>query len=210
MSVAGQWQTIGSELPDEWVSCELRLELPDREAADRAAAALAPASPYRAAPTILRFFVARDGSAIGPDNVARLLRRVHRGTLSLAGSRAAARPAPREEVSLVESWDAAVAGVPDDWSDLYAEVEFTSTDYIDRGAVLCIQMNPRRDGKRPAFRFRCAKNAGYGVAPEMARRCFERCDEERIRGSVKILHVLSGTHLVATQGPVWLLDGLTI
>ena len=44
----------------------------------------------------------------------------------------------------------------------------------------------------------------------MARRCLERCDEEDIRGSVAILRVLSDTHLVGTQGPVWILDGQTI
>jgi hypothetical protein len=76
--------------------------------------------------------------------------------------------------------------------------------------VLCIQMNPRRDGKHAAFRFRTARKAGYGVAPEMARRCLERCDGESIRGSVTILRALSDTSLVATQGPVWLLAGKTI
>ena len=44
----------------------------------------------------------------------------------------------------------------------------------------------------------------------MARRCFERCDEEAIRGSIAILRVLSDTHLAATQGPVWILDGQTV
>ena len=41
----------------------------------------------------------------------------------------------------------------------------------------------------------------------MARRCFERCDAEDIRGSVRLLRALSDTKLVATQGPVWLLEG---
>jgi hypothetical protein len=44
----------------------------------------------------------------------------------------------------------------------------------------------------------------------MARRCFERCDEADIRGSIKLMQVLSDTHLVSTQGPVWILDGQTI
>jgi hypothetical protein len=44
----------------------------------------------------------------------------------------------------------------------------------------------------------------------MARRCLERCDAEEIRGSVEVLRVLSDTHLVATQGPVWQLNGQTI
>jgi hypothetical protein len=100
--------------------------------------------------------------------------------------------------------------LPADWSDLVAEVRLDSTDYVEHAAVLCIQMNPRRVGERAAFRFRAAHHAGYGVSPEMARRCLERCDASNIRGSVAILRALSDTDLVGTQGPVWILDGQTI
>ena len=192
----------------------VQLEIRDPEAVPRAAALLGPAGPYRAAVTVLHFNAARDGSAQGPDGIARLLRRVDDahigGTLTALGSeRAAARP-ERAITSLVESWDEALAGVPADWSDLVGEVQLLSSDYIERAAVLCIQMNPRRVGDRAAFRFRAARRAGYGVAPQMARRCFERCDEEAIRGSIAVLRVLSDTHLEATQGPVWILDGQTV
>jgi len=71
-------------------------------------------------------------------------------------------------------------------------------------------MNPRRDGDRAAMRFRAAHTAGYGAAPGMVRRCFERCDSESICGSVHVLRALSDSHLVATQGPVWLLEGKTV
>jgi hypothetical protein len=158
----------------------------------------------------LQFSVARDGSALGPDGVAKLLSRIPRGTLSLSNSEEAAKPVEREVTSLADSWDTALAGLPSDWSDVYAEVEFTSSDYIEPAAVLCIQMNPRRDGTRAAFNFRAARLAGYGVAPGMARRCFERCDEQGMTGSVSVLRVLSDTHLVATQGPVWLSGGKTL
>jgi len=191
-----------------------QLEIRDPEAVPRAAALLGPAGPYRVALTVLRFNSARDGSAQGPDGIARLLRRLDNarisGTLTALGSEKAAARAERAITSLVESWDAALAGVPADWSDLVAELRLLSSDYIERAAVLCIQMNPRRDGDRTAFRFRAARRAGYGVAPQMARRCFERCDEEAIRGSIAILRVLSDTHLAATQGPVWILDGQTV
>jgi len=113
-------------------------------------------------------------------------------------------------VSLVESWDTALAGLPADWSDLLCELTLDSTDYIERAAVLCIQINPRREGSRAAMRFRCARVAGYGVAPGMARRCFERCEAEEISGSVTVLRALSDTKLVATQGPVWQLAGKTV
>jgi hypothetical protein len=210
MSVAQQWNVIGSKLPETWSRASLRLTLPDRAAADQAAAALGPTGPYRVSPTVLQFSVARDGSALGPDGVAKLLSRVARGTLSLKKSQTAAAPVEREVTTLVESWDRELAGLPADWSDLYAEVEFTSSDYIEPAAVLCVQMNPRRDGSRAAFNFRAARKAGYGVAPGMARRCFERCDEHGIVGSIKVLRALSDTNLVATQGPVWLSRGKTL
>jgi len=211
VSVAQQWEAIGSNLPDGWARAQLRLELRDREAADGAAAMLGPAGPYRAAPTVLLFGVARDGTAPSPDSIVRLLRRVPVGTLSLSGSQAAPKiTQTREQTTLTAAWDAAVAGLPADWSDAYGEIDFTSTDYIERAAVLCIQMNPRRDGDRAAFRFRTARTAGYGVAPAMARRCLERCDSASIRGSVTILRALSDTELAATQGPVWLLQGQTV
>jgi hypothetical protein len=111
---------------------------------------------------------------------------------------------------LTASWDAAVAGLPADWSDLQAELQLISTDFVERASVLCVQCNPRRDGRRAALRFRCARRAGYGVSPEMARRCLERCDSENIRGAVVVLRVISGSRHVATQGPVWLAGGKTI
>jgi hypothetical protein len=211
VSIAQQWNAIGSNLPEGWSRAQLRLELKDRTAADGAAAMLGPAGPYRAAPTVLLFTVARDGSATSPDNLFRLLRKVPGGTLSLSGSQAAAQAVAERVIStLTASWDAAIAGLPSDWSDLVAEVQFTSSDFIERAAVLCIQCNPRRDGRRSAFRFRCARRKGYGVSAEMARRCLERCDAETIRGSVSILRVLSGSRHVGSQGPVWLAGGKTI
>jgi hypothetical protein len=189
----------------------LRLALKDRATADRAAAMLGPAGAYRAAPTVLLFEVARDGSATSPDNLTRLLRKVPRGALSLSGSQADEQVAPQRAITLLTaSWDRAIAGLPADWSDLYVELQLTSTDFVERASVLCVQCNPRRDGKRAALRFRCARVRGYGVAPEMARRCLERCDAERIEGSISVLRVLSDSQHVATQGPVWLVGGKTL
>jgi hypothetical protein len=213
MSLVGQWRELQIALPDGWVQVSVQLEIRDPEAAARAAALLAPAGPYRAQST-LRFASARDGSAQGPDGIARLLRRLDDarigGELTALGSEKAVARAGRESPTLAESWDELLAELPGDWSDLVAEVRLDSTDYIEHAAVLCIQMNPRRVGDRAAFRFRAAHHAGYGVAPEMARRCLERCDGDNIRGSIELLQVLSDTHLVATQGPVWILDGQTI
>ncbi len=172
---------------------------------------LGPTGPYRSAPNVLLFTVARDGSATSPANITRLLANVPNGTLSLSGSQGAAEAVEtREALPLTEAWDHALATLPADWSDLYAEIELTSTDYVERAAVFCIQCNPRREGTRAAFRFRSARLAGYGVSPEMARRCFERCDGAGITGRIEILRVISGSRHVATQGPVWLSAGKTI
>jgi hypothetical protein len=211
VSVAAQWKAIGSELPSGWTQARLRLALTDRATTDRAAAMLGPAGAYRAAPTVLLFDVARDGSATSPDNLARLLRKVPNGALSLSGSKAEQQETPQREITpLTASWDRAVAGLPADWSDLYIELNLTSTDFIEPAAVLCIQCNPRRDGTRAALRFRAARVQGYGVSPQMARRCLERCDAARIEGSVTILRAVSGSRHVATQGPVWLENGKTL
>jgi hypothetical protein len=103
-----------------------------------------------------------------------------------------------------------VAGLPPDWSDLYAEVELTSTDYLDRAALLLAPVNPARYGDTPGFRFRVARRFGYGASPEMTRRCFERLEEEGVRGEVRILRALSDTKPVATQGPVWYVGGRAV
>jgi hypothetical protein len=214
VSLVGEWRALQAGLPEGWAQVSAELAIRDPEAVSRAAALLGPAGPYRVSLTVLRFNSARNGSAQGPDAIARLLSRLDDarigGTLTALGSERGAARAERAITSLVESWDAVLASVPADWSDLVAEVRLLSTDYIERAAVLCIQTNPRRVGDSAAFRFRSARRAGYGVAPQMARRCFERCDAESIRGSIAILRVLSDTQLEATQGPVWILDGQTV
>jgi hypothetical protein len=213
MNLVGQWRELESALPDGWVRVSVELEIRDPGVAAQASALLGPASPYRTG-TTLRFSSARDGSATGPDGIARLLRRIDAagidGALTPLGSEKPVVRAERAVTTLAESWDKMLSELPADWSDLVAEVRLDSTDYVEHAAVLCIQMNPRRVGERAAFRFRTAHHAGYGVSPEMARRCLERCDSDNIRGSVAILRVLSDTDLVGTQGPVWILDGQTI
>jgi hypothetical protein len=200
-----------SGLPDGWTRVELRVEASTPEHAERAAALLAPAQPFRATPTTLRFASSRDGHAPSPDTVTRLLRRLDdarvRAQIELAGSHVP-EPAPEQPTVLIaEAWRGALAELPPDWSDLYAEVWFESSDYIEPGAVLCAPINPRRDGARAAMRFRSARRAGYGASPEMVERCFERCDEAGFVGGVEVLRVLSDTRLVATQGPTWLVSG---
>jgi hypothetical protein len=215
MSVVDQWQAIQSSLPEGWGDARLRLTVAEEGQCDRAAALLAPVNPGRRGRTI-SFFAARRGAGTSPELVTRLLRRLDRegvrGELELVGSGGGpAAPAVRvESRAFVPAWDAQLAALPDDWTDLYAEAELFSSDYLERAALLLAPLNPARYGGKPGFRFRVAKRFGYGGSTEMARRCFERLDEEGIRGSVRVLHALSDTRPVQTQGPVWYLGGRSV
>ena len=214
MSLVGQWRTVQDGLPEGWIQVAVRLELRAGEAPTRAAALLGPAQPYRTAPNVLQFSSALDGSAPSPDGITRLLKRLDdervTGTLTVLGSERAVARVEREVASLAAQWDALLAELPGDWSDLLGQITLESSDYVEPAAVMLIQMNPRRVGTTTSMRFRCARNAGYGVSPEMARRCFERCDEANIRGNLEVLRALSDTRLVATQGPVWIMNGQTV
>ena len=110
----------------------------------------------------------------------------------------------------VSSWDAEIAGLPEDWSDLYAEVELASSDNLERAALLLAPVNPARYGGKPGFRFRVARRYGYGAAAQMTRRCLERVDDEGIHGRARVLWALSDTRPVQTQGPVWLSGGKSV
>ena len=44
----------------------------------------------------------------------------------------------------------------------------------------------------------------------MTARCLERVDEAGDPGRLKILRILSDTHNVATQGPVWRVEGKAV
>jgi hypothetical protein len=184
------------------------LEEPDR--ADRAAQLLGPLQPYRAAPNALSFRVV--GRSEG---VRRLLERLDEerihGVLEVLSSDPVAEREPeRVEPTLREQWQSELSSLPGDWSDLLAEVELESSDWLDRAAVNMVPVNPRRDGSRLAYRFRCARRYGYGGSPEMVARCLARCDEDGIRGTVRVVHALSDTRPVYTQGPVWQMGGRTV
>ena len=208
-----EFTEIEQSLADEWAELRFQLALKDELKAERAAALLAPANPGRLA-GVLHFTVDRRGLGIGPEALRRLLKRLDdqriTGTLVLQGIQKAPPEDLRKKETLRAQWELRLAAVPSDWSDIYAEVRLDSTDYLERGALLLAPINPSRYGGPAALRFRSAHHFGYGVSPEMAGRCFERCDDEGITGAVEILYVLSNTHPEATQGPVWLLGGRTV
>lgn len=212
MSLVEQWRRIEQSLPEDWKEARLSLEIEDEAALGRAAALLGPLGPGRSKGG-LRFSCLRGGGVAGPESVRRLLRRLDQenisGRLELLGTERAHREAEPEAPSggLVAAWDDSLAALPSDWSDLVAEIELRSTDHLDRAALLLAPLNPTRVPEKAAFRFRCAQRFGYGASPEMTRRCLERCDKEGIVGRVTLLWVLSDTHPVSTQGPVWYVGG---
>jgi hypothetical protein len=214
VALVGQWWTIVRSLPEGWGEVRLHLTLGDEEQAARAAALLGPANPARHGKAIW-LYVSRVGGGTGPELVDRLLRRLHYdridGELKLVDVTEGAVKVPEDKRSaLVERWDALLAELPADWSDLWAEVELTSSDYLEPGALLLAPVNPARAGEQLAYRFRVARRFGYGVSAEMAHRCLERLDEEGITGEVRILRALSDTKPVATQGPVWYVGGKAV
>jgi hypothetical protein len=208
-----QWRQIEQGLPRDWGDARLRLTVPDEGDCDRAASLLGPLNPGRRG-KVVRFFAARRGAGPSPDAVGRLLRRLDQerieGELELVGSEEAQAQPEIARSTLLASWDAAIASLPPDWSDLYAEIELVSTDWLERAALLLAPANPSRYGGKPALRFRVARRFGYGASAEMTRRCLERLDEAGIRGALRILRVLSDTEPVATQGPVWYVEGRSV
>jgi hypothetical protein len=216
--ILNQWRAIEQSLPGDWGNARLKLEVPDAAQAARAAALLGPANATRRG-TTLWIYVSRLGDGAVPDLAARLFARLDAeatdGRLELAGAteKPKAEPAPalqRRSARLAEQWDQAIAELPEDWSDLWVELEVRSSDHLDRGALLLAPVNPSREGKRLAFRFRVARRFGYGASPEMTHRCFKRLDAEAIKGSARILYALSDTKPVSTQGPVWYVGGRTV
>ena len=214
MRLAEQWRRIERELPEDRSDARLLLRVDDPGQAEQAAAMLTPFSAGRSGSEI-RFHTARRGAGASSDAVRRLLRRLDeegiRGELELVSS---GKPEPGvpavERPSLAEACDEALAALPPDWSDVYAEVELTSSDHLERAALLLSPVNPARYGGKPAFRFRVARTFGYGASPGMVRRSLERMDEEGIDGLLRVLRVLSDTDPVSTQGPVWYVEGKAV
>jgi hypothetical protein len=211
MRLVWQWVNLERELPPNWSDVRLVLKVREQDA-DRAAALLGGANPLRRGDSIL-LFVSRSGG-FGPEALRRALLRLDRqgigGTLELAGVTEAEAAPKAGPASLAAAWGAAVAQLPDDWSDIYAEIVLRSSDHLERAALLIAPMNPTRPGKTLSLRFRVARRFGYGVSPAMAHRCLERLDEEGITGELNILGVLSDTKPVATQGPVLRVGGKAV
>jgi hypothetical protein len=212
MRLVWQWIALEAELPPDWADVRLVLKVRERDA-DRVAALLGGANPLRHGDS-LRLFVSRRGG-VGPQALRRALLRLDRegisGTLELAGvteeTVAAAAAVP---TTLASQWEAALATLPADWSDMHAELVLRSSDHLERAALLAAPLNPTRPPGTIALQFRVARTFGYGVSAAMAHRCLERLDEEGIGGVLEVLRVLCDTGAVATQGPVWRVGGKAV
>ncbi|MHB8468135.1 MAG: hypothetical protein ACYDCH_00010 [Gaiellaceae bacterium] len=214
MALVEQWNAIAGGLDPRWSEVRLVLVVADDERVERAAARLAPAGPLRAGSTI-RFHAGRGGAGVGPEAVRRMLRRIDddgiAGVLELAGADEAAAPSGGAKASLAGAWDAAVASLPSDWSDLLGELELTSSDHLEPAALELAPINPLHDGgEKPTFTFRAARSFGYGASAGMAHRCLERLDEAGIPGTLRIVRVQCDTDAVGTQGPVWIIGGKAV
>jgi hypothetical protein len=210
VSVAERYRELESRLPADWADARFVLSVEDASRAERAASMLTAFQPGRVGGQV-RFSVPRRGGR--REQARRMMERIDsegiKGDLELVTA-SEAPPAPAEFraewAPAAEQWDGAVAALPVDWTDVYAQVELESSDFLDRGALLMAPLNPARYGDSAGFRFRVGRH-GYGAAPEMTRRCFQRIDNEGIGARVTIRHALADTKPVMTQGPVWYLDG---
>jgi hypothetical protein len=212
MRAAEQWAQNEAALGSDWTEAWLSF-VPEGSTAE-AAAVLAPLQPVRVGPE-LRFHVMR--SDAGAERARNILGRLDRkriwGTLALLEvERAETQPQPASapKPPLAFAWDAALAELPPDWSDLLCELELDSSDHLPRAALLGAPLNPTRVPDALALRFRVSGKQGYGASPLMGRRCLERMDGEGIAGRVEILHVLSETENAVTQGPVWRVAGRSV
>ena len=212
MALVSDWQDLQAELPDGWVEARVHVGLEHPGDTDRAVALLAPLQPLRPGPDTIAVVVARSGDGHSPETLRRALARLDaerlHGLITVASvEERAAGLLVAVAPSLPESWDAALATLPADWSDVLGEVELASSDYLEPGALNMAPMNPRRVEQTLRLQFRSASSFGYGASPGMVRRCLERCDADGMRGTVTVLRVLSDSHPVGTQGPVWQIDG---
>jgi len=209
MRLVDQWTAIETRLPRDWEVVPLTLTAEQPGELPKAAAVLAPLGAGHVDGKLV-LQVRRAGGGAGPEAARRLFARLDQQRIWCSITRGEVREsAPVEETpagSVAASWDAALAALPGDWSELLCRLEIGGSALLPRAALLCAPVNPTRDRDGIAFLFRAGR-VGYGVSTQMARRCFERLDEEGIAGSITVLRVLSDTQPVASQGSSWIVAG---
>jgi len=212
MALVKDWQELCSTFPERWTESRVGLTLEEAGDSDRVLTLLAPLQPVRTGSGSAAILVVRSGGGPSPEQFRRALHRLDaerlHGRLELISvDEGPAVTAAETGQRLPQEWDAALAGLPADWSDVLGQIDLDSSDYVERGALYMAPINPRRVGATVELQFRCARLYGYGASAGVVRRCFERCDEAGITGRVEVLRVLSDTRPVGTQGPVWQIGG---
>ena len=210
MAHARLWSQLEALLPAGWTEARVAVEADDEGRAARLAALVGPLNPGRSGDALV-FRVNAAGGTPGVESVKRMLSHLEEERIAVSltvldSDGGAAAPAPAPGI-LAPAWDAALAKLPADWSDVYGEVEIESAEELDRAALLLGPINPKRNVEKLAFRFRAARVHGYGASEGMVRRCLERVDADGIAGTVTILRALCETRPVATQGPQWVEGG---
>jgi hypothetical protein len=214
VKLVDQWGALERRLPRDWEAVALRLRTEQPDDLSEAARILGPMSVGRAGEE-LALTVRRAGGAAGPEAARRLFGRLDEARIwCLLEQRGVAVAEPTEHGTaathlppVAEAWDAVLEELPAGWSDLLCFLDIGSSALLPRAALLCAPLNPTRDHARVGFTFRCASRKRYGVSRGMARRCFERLDDEGIEGTPSVLRVLSDTDHVGTQGAVWYVAG---
>jgi hypothetical protein len=213
VTLVEKWWEIERSLPAGWEEARVSILVHGETYARRAAALLGPANPVRSGLRV-SVYTAQRGVGIAPKGLARLLTRLDEegipAELEISSLVEGDPGAVAEDAFLADTWESLVAGLPEDWSDLYVELALDSSDYLQPGALAIAPLNPARWQDTTAFRFRCARRSGYGASPAMVKRCMERLDERGITGSLQILRALSDSKHVSTQGPVWYVGGRSV
>ncbi|MSO95001.1 MAG: hypothetical protein EXQ81_04300 [Thermoleophilia bacterium] len=220
MRLVDQWRTMADGFPTDWEQARLTLTPDQPGDLARVGQVLGSINAGKVGASLV-FEVESSAGPQSQQTALRLFGLLDRDRIwchleqSNVRTRVATAPedagnASRQTGSVAGSWDAALAPLPSDWTDLLCELAIDSSTLLDRTALLCAPLNPTRSGSRLVFTFRCSGRSGYGASPSMARRCFERLDDEGIVGAACVLRVLSDTDNVDTQGPVWLVGGKTL
>jgi hypothetical protein len=204
-----QWGEIERSLPERWTELDLTLTLAENAQGPLAASLLAPLAPALDGASVFRLRVERDEASLLRRLMARLEQDNVDGALETGKVSLAPEPVEPSWSSLAEALNALLATLPEDWSDLYLELELASSGAVERAALRLAPANPARGGPS-SLRFRVARAFGYGVSLGMLRRCLARLDEEGIHGTLRALRLVVHDLPVATQGPVWRLAGKAV
>src|SRR5207247_829779 len=86
---------------------------------------------------------------------------------------------------LVAQFNEIEPGLVDDWGKLTLQVTLADERRAERAATLLAPANPGRFATRIRFD---VDRGGPGIGPEAVRRLLRRLDQERIEGTVELLH----------------------